>query len=42
MAIIPKLRRKGPKDPGGTMTIIEHLEELRYRLVLAIGSVAVT
>jgi sec-independent protein translocase protein TatC len=42
MAIIPKLRRKGPKDPGGTMTIIEHLEELRYRLVLAIGSVGVT
>jgi sec-independent protein translocase protein TatC len=41
MAIIPKLRRKGPKDPGGTMTIIEHLEELRYRLVLAIASVGV-
>jgi sec-independent protein translocase protein TatC len=41
MAIIPKLRRKGPKDPGGTMTIIEHLEELRYRLVMAIGSIGV-
>ena len=41
MAIIPKLRRKGPKDPSGTMTIIEHLEELRYRLVLAIGSIGV-
>jgi sec-independent protein translocase protein TatC len=41
MAIIPKLRRKGPKDPSGTMSIIEHLEELRYRLVLAIGSIGV-
>ncbi|MBI3648232.1 MAG: twin-arginine translocase subunit TatC [Actinobacteria bacterium] len=41
MAIIPRLRRRGPKDPGGTMTIIEHLEELRYRLVLAIGSIGV-
>jgi len=41
MAIIPKLRRKGPKDPTGTMTIVEHLEELRYRLVLAIGSIGV-
>jgi sec-independent protein translocase protein TatC len=40
MAIIPKLRRK-PKNPEGTMSIIEHLEELRYRLVLAVGAIGV-
>ena len=38
MAIIPKLRRK-PKDPEGTMSIIEHLDELRYRLVMAVGAI---
>lgn len=40
MAIIPKLWRK-PKNPEGTMSIIEHLEELRYRLVLAVGAIGV-
>jgi sec-independent protein translocase protein TatC len=40
MAIIPKLRRK-PKNPEGTMSIIEHLEELRYRLVMAVGAIGV-
>lgn len=40
MALIPKLRRK-PKDAEGTMSIIEHLEELRYRLVMAVGAIGV-
>ena len=38
MAIIPRLRRK-PKNPEATMSIIEHLEELRYRLVVAVGAI---
>jgi sec-independent protein translocase protein TatC len=38
MALLPRIRRT-PKSPEGTMTIIEHLEELRYRLVVAIGAI---
>jgi len=42
MAIIPRLlRRKRQKDAPGTMTIVEHLEELRYRLVAALGAIGV-
>jgi sec-independent protein translocase protein TatC len=38
MAVIPKLRRR-PKDPTGTMTLIEHLAELRNRLIVAIFAI---
>src|SRR5919204_1491986 len=41
MALIPKLRRRGSKDPSGSMTIVEHLEELRYRLVVSLGAIGV-
>jgi sec-independent protein translocase protein TatC len=45
MPIIPKLRRRSQDQRTGTMTLIEHLEELRHRIILcfmalAVGSVA--
>lgn len=36
-----KLLRRNPREPGGTMTIVEHLQELRYRLVWCIASIGV-
>src|SRR6266540_1874675 len=39
MAVIPKRRRR--KDPQGTMTLMEHLGELRTRLVVAVIALAV-
>jgi sec-independent protein translocase protein TatC len=44
MPMIPKLRRRSTDQRTGTMTLIEHLEELRHRLIvmfiaLAAGSV---
>jgi len=41
MALIPKIRRRSPRDPEGSMTLIEHLEELRKRLVISIGAIAI-
>jgi len=32
-------RRRPPEDPTGTMTVVEHLTELRKRLVISVGSV---
>ncbi|MEX2275449.1 MAG: twin-arginine translocase subunit TatC [Actinomycetota bacterium] len=39
MAIIPKLLRRPAKPRDGSMTLIEHLEELRYRLVISFMAV---
>ena len=42
MKLIPeRLRRRPSRDPEGTMTLVEHLTELRYRLVVALAAVAV-
>ena len=38
MAVIPRLRRK-PRPP--TMTVIEHLDELRRRLIICVVAVTV-
>lgn len=35
MTVIPKFRRKQPTVRTGTMTVMEHLEELRHRIVMA-------
>jgi len=35
MTIIPKFRRKAPPARTGTMTVMEHLGELRHRIVVA-------
>jgi sec-independent protein translocase protein TatC len=39
MRLIPTTRRR--RDPGQTMSVVEHLEELRTRLVVALIAIAV-
>src|SRR3990170_951013 len=41
MKLIPERLRRRRRDRGGTMTLVEHLEELRYRLMVALGAIAV-
>jgi len=42
MPLIPeRFRRRSHSNPEGTMTLVEHLEELRHRLFIAIGAVTV-
>ena len=40
MRMIPKLRRRTPEQRTGTMTLIEHLEELRHRLIVIFLAIA--
>ncbi len=40
MRVFPKLRRTPPEERG-TMTLVEHLDELRHRLLVSIIAVAV-
>ena len=35
MTVIPKFRRKEPQARTGTMTVMQHLEELRHRIVMS-------
>ncbi|MEX0989774.1 MAG: twin-arginine translocase subunit TatC [Actinomycetota bacterium] len=39
MSIIPKILRRPTRPRDGSMTLIQHLEELRHRLVLAFGAI---
>ena len=42
MKLIPeRLRRRSEPEPDGTMTLVDHLSELRYRLIVTISAVAV-
>jgi len=40
MTMIPKLRRRTPEQRTGTMTLLEHLEELRHRIILSFLALA--
>ncbi|MGZ4108493.1 MAG: twin-arginine translocase subunit TatC [Actinomycetota bacterium] len=41
MPLIPAMLRRPERDPEGAMTLVEHLEELRRRLFIAIGAIAI-
>jgi sec-independent protein translocase protein TatC len=42
MKLIPeRLRRRPRRDPEGTMSLVEHLTELRYRIVVAAAALGV-
>jgi sec-independent protein translocase protein TatC len=40
MNVFSRLRRRPPEERVGTMTLVQHLEELRHRLVICILAVA--
>jgi sec-independent protein translocase protein TatC len=40
MAVIPFRRRRSDREPGGAMTLMEHLEELRHRLIVIVLALA--
>jgi sec-independent protein translocase protein TatC len=44
MRVLPKIKRRSPDERTGTMTLFEHLDELRQRLIvsmLAVGAAAI-
>lgn len=41
MRLIPERFRRHRRDPEGTMTLVEHLEELRTRLVVSMVAIAI-
>jgi len=40
MRVISRFRRRSEEERTGSMTVMEHLEELRHRLIIAIIAVA--
>jgi sec-independent protein translocase protein TatC len=40
MRVIPRFRRRGEDERAGTMSVMDHLEELRHRLIVCIYAVA--
>jgi sec-independent protein translocase protein TatC len=39
MRVLPRIRRRSPEDGAATMTVVQHLEELRTRLIVAISAI---
>jgi sec-independent protein translocase protein TatC len=42
MRLIPERLRRRPRDAEGSMTLVEHLEELRKRLFISLGAIGLT
>jgi Sec-independent protein secretion pathway component TatC len=40
MRLVPKFLRRSEAERTGTMTVVEHLEELRRRMIIAFVAVA--
>jgi len=40
MRVFPKIRRRDAEERTGTMTLVEHLEELRQRIIISMFAVA--
>jgi sec-independent protein translocase protein TatC len=41
MRVFPRLRRRSPDERTGTMTVTEHLEELRSRLIVSMVAIGI-
>jgi sec-independent protein translocase protein TatC len=41
MRVLPRIRRRSPDERAGSMTVVQHLEELRSRLIVAISAIGV-
>ncbi|WP_410170827.1 twin-arginine translocase subunit TatC [Corynebacterium pygosceleis] len=39
--LLPRLHRKAPTSPDGTMTLVEHIKELRRRLIISLLALGV-
>jgi sec-independent protein translocase protein TatC len=40
MSVFAKLRRRPPEERAGSMTLVEHLDELRHRLIVCMVAIA--
>jgi sec-independent protein translocase protein TatC len=40
MSVFAKLRRRPPEERTGSMTLVEHLDELRHRMIICIVAIA--
>jgi sec-independent protein translocase protein TatC len=41
MKVFPRIRRRSPEERSGTMTVVEHLEELRSRLIASLVAIGI-
>jgi sec-independent protein translocase protein TatC len=41
MKVFPRIRRRSPEDRAGTMTVVQHLEELRSRLIVSLVAIGI-
>jgi sec-independent protein translocase protein TatC len=41
MKVFPRIRRRSPEERTGTMSVVEHLEELRSRLIVSLVAIGI-